>query len=250
MYAVLERRYARESAALAAADSFFVGCMSRCPDYSVSRYIWGTLYARLGPLVVGWKALIFAFVGVTIVSLYTGWGSIIVFLWVSWVVVPHAWPPLHSAMLVPAGRRQRFLAVVSLAAAITGVVTLWTFVVSSLAVPLSRLIPALEIWGMPLVCRPVPQGIVAVPLVAVPLLATLFVLFPQRLHLAVFVAIPILAPAVSAVMFVVILWLWTLHDVRLVGGLALWIGVAIVFVWMLFGAACFHRTRNWSLIGS
>ena len=56
MYAVLECRYARESAVLAVADSFFLRRMSRYPDYSVSRYIWGTLYAKLGPLTAWWRA--------------------------------------------------------------------------------------------------------------------------------------------------------------------------------------------------
>ena len=164
--------------------------------------------------------------------------------------MPHDWPPLHLTMPVPAGRREKFLAVVSLAAAITGVVTLWTLVVLSLAVPLSRLIPELEIWGTPLVCRPVPPGIVAVPLIGVPLLSTLFVLFPRRLHLAVFVAIPILAHLVSVAIIVAVLWLWLLHDVRLVGGPVPWIVAAVVLAWTLFGMVSAHVCGKRSLVRS
>ena len=197
------------------------------------------------------KWLVLAFIVATIVSLYTGWGSILVFLWVSWMVVPHVWPPLHSVMLVPAGRRERFLAVVSLAAAIAGIVGLYAAVVATISVPLSRLIPELEIWDMSLACRLVPPATVSVPLIAVPLLGAFSVLLSQRVYLVVSMAILILIQPAAVAASVIILWLWILHDeVRLVGGPALWIGVAVVFAWTLFGMACFHRTRNRSLAGS
>jgi hypothetical protein len=250
-YTALERRYAKGAAASAATEAFFAGRMGRCPDYSTGRYIWGTLYTKVGNLAAWWEWLVLAFIVATVVSLYTGWGSILVFLWVSWMVVPQTWPPLHSVMLVPAGRRERFLAVVSLAAAIAGIVGLYAAVVATMSVPLSMLIPEFEIWDMSLACRLVPPATVAVPLIAVPLLATFFVLFPKRLHLVVFVAIPMVMPAAVMAASVIILWLWILHaGAGLIGGPTLWIGAGVVFAWTLFGMACFHRTRNRSLAGS
>jgi hypothetical protein len=251
LYRVLERRYAREATASAVADAAFVGRMRRCPDYSAGRYIWGTLYTRLGNLAAWWKWLVFAFVMATIVSLYAGWGNILVFMWVSWSVVPHSWPPLHSVMLVPAGRRERCLAIVSLAATITGVVALCAVVAFAVSVPLSRLIPEFEIWDIPLVCRPVPPATVAAPLIVVPLLAAFSVLLSQRLYFVAAMVILLLAQPFLIMLIVVMRWPWMLYDgVRLIGGPVLWIGVTIVFAWTLFVAACFYRTRNRSLVGS
>jgi hypothetical protein len=71
---------------------------------------------------------------------------------------------------------------------------------------------------------------------------------PQAVRRVVF----LVGPAVMVVMVIVmILRLLILpYDVTFVGGPALWIGVAIVVAWALFGAACFYRTRNRSLAGS
>lgn len=247
--AALERWYARRAAAVMVAASFFLRRMRDCPDYSVCRYIWGTLYVRLGGLVAWWQWLTLGIVAVTILSLYQypGLGAASVFLLISWVVVPHSWPPIHSILLVPAGRHERFLAILSLAGVVAGIISLGAVVVSILSVPLSRLIPEGEFWDIPFVCRPVPLGIVSVPLIAVPLLATLFVVLPRRWHMVALVATFILIqPA-----FAIITGLWMLRDgTGPFGESSLWIGAAVVLAWFLFGMVCADLCGKRSLVRS
>ncbi len=248
LYGAMERRYAREAGASNVVASFFIHRMRNAPDYSTGRYIWGTLYARWGSLAVWWKWLLVALIGVSVIALYTGWfGAIAVFLWISWVAVPNSWPPLHSVQLVPAGRRQRFAAMVSLAAVVAAIVALWIAVVSMLSVPLSILIPAAEVWGMPLACKRVPLGIASVPLIVVPFLATLFVLVPRKLYTMVSMGFVLILPLVHAAM-VFMLWL-EIRGVKPAAGLSSWVVGALLFGWMLFFAACKYRTSYGPLAG-
>jgi hypothetical protein len=243
----LEQWYARRAGAVAVATSFFLGRMTGCPDYSGCRYIWGTLYARLGSLAAWWKWLILGLGAAVLASACTELGAASVFLSISWLVVPRSWPPLHSNLLTPAGRRERFLAILSLAGVVAGIVSLGTVVISVVSVPLSRLIPAVNIGDMRIVCRPVPLGMVSVPLIVMPLLAALFVLVPRRWHVAVLMATFILIqPA-----FLVMIWFpRQRHGVPSVGGSVLWLGAAVVLAWMLFGMVCAYVCGKRSLVRS
>lgn len=241
--AALERWYAGRAGAVAA--SFFLGRMRGCLDYSVCRYIWGTLYVRFGGLAAWWKWLIVGLAAVVIASACTELGAAPVFLLVSWIVVPRSWPPIHSNLLTPAGRRERFLAILALAGVVAGIVSLGTVVVSILSVPLARLIPAVKIWDIPVVCRPVPLGMVSVPLIVMPLLATLFVLLPRRWHMVALMATFILIQAA----FLVMIWLlMPFHGVRSVGGSVLWLGTAVALAWILFGIVCAYLCGRRSVV--
>ncbi len=251
-HVALARWHARGACASVVATCFFLGRMRGCRDYSAGRYIWGTLYATFGALAVWWKWLAFASIGVAIVSLYTGLGAAYLLLWVSWGFVPHFLPPLHSTVLVPAGRRERFLSVLFLAVVVAGIVSLWAFVVSLISLPLSRLVPQLEIWGIPFVCRRVPLGIVSVPLFTVPLFATLSVLFPSRLHGIVSIAVSAIMMIVTPWLVVIAfaMWFWmSSHGVELVGGPGLWIAMGVIIAWTLFALMCKHKIGRRSLAG-
>jgi hypothetical protein len=176
-----------------------------------------------------------------------GLGAVSVFLLISWLVVPRSWPPLHSNLLTPAGRRERFLAIVSLAGVVAGIVVLGTVVISVLSVPLSRLIPAVKILDIPVVCRPVPLGMVSVPLIVMPLLATLFVLLPRRWHMVALVATFILIQPAFSLM--ARLWIPS-RGMWLAGESVLLIGAAVVLAWMLFGMVCAYVCGKRSLVRS
>jgi hypothetical protein len=249
LYGALERRYTREAAASDIMASLFANRMGNAPDYGASRYIWGTFYAKWGSLAVWWKWLVFASVAISVPVLYTSWvGAAVAFLWVSWVIVPQAWPPIHSTILVPAGRRERFLSTISLAAVTSGIVASWIVVVSILSVPLSILVPAVEVWDLPLTCKPIPFGIVSVPLIVVPLRATCLVLLPRRWDTAGAIATgPLL---LFGMMAAVMIWVWMeIFSVRLAREPLLWIVAAVALAWTLFLSACRWRTRFLALAG-
>jgi hypothetical protein len=251
LYGALERRYTREAAASDIMASFFVNRMGNAPDYSASRYIWGTFYTRMGGLAVWWKWLVFASVGISVPVLYTGWmGAAYAFYWVSWIIVPQVWPPIHSTILVPASRRERFLSTVSLTAVISGIVGLWIVLLSVLSVPLSILVPAIEVWDLPLTCKPIPLGIVSVPLIVVPLRAMLRVLCPRRwsfvADMAGFVATPVL---LLAGFLLVLLFFLDIPDAVLAAGARTWIAGTVILAWTIFLAACKYRTGCGALAG-
>jgi hypothetical protein len=248
LYRDLERWFARGAGMLAFTESFFLARMAASREYGAARYIWGTLYVRFGSLAVWWKGLLLAWIAVTILSLYMGLGTAYLFVWVSLLIVPHAWPPLHSVTLVPAGRRERFLATVSLAAVIAGIMGLWIIVMSILSVPLSRLVPEVEIWDMSFVCRPVPIGVVSVPFIVVPLLATPMVLLPRRLHMVVYItAFVIVQPSLVTLLVITVWPSLLIDDVTIPGGPSFWIAMGIIVAWLLFFGACRYRTRRGAL---
>ncbi len=257
LYKALDRRYTREVAASAIVMSFFLRRMEGCPDYSGGRYVWGTLYATFGVLAAWWRWLIYAFIVVIVISGYMGIMVPFVFLWIAWAFEHMSWPPVHSVMLVPAGRRERFLALILLAGVTAGILVLGIAIVAVVSVPLSWLIPEFEVWGVPVVYHRVSVINVWVPLVVIPLLGIPHVLLPKRLGSAIEFGVVMAAPLLVMVGVIVLAFVdlilidfgyLFLMDVVLTKPAACVTG-AIILIWAFFGVACRYKARRRSLVG-
>jgi hypothetical protein len=250
-YAVMGPSLTRAARALAAVESFFLARMTRCSHYTTGPYLWGTLYATFGVLAAWWRWLALGFVALIVLCGYAGpFVACTAFLYISFMATLNSWPPVRSTLLVPSGRRERLLGTLSLAAATAGVLAFCVLVVSLVSVPLSLLIPAVEIWGLAFAYRQVPALILFVPLIAVPLHAIPYVLLPRTWPTYI---CPIIGAALTVLLLLatgfVRLWFIIMDAPSPFGGPRLW-SLTVVVLWTLFAAAASYRVIRCSLGGS
>jgi hypothetical protein len=211
-YARWARRRAGAKHAEFILESFFLDRMKAGAPHYGARFIWGTLYTTWGHLALWWKFLVIPLILVTIIAEYAGEGAGWVFAWVSLVVVPFPWLPFRSVLLLPAGRREKFVAALSLGVATAGVVMLFIVILAMFSVPLAALIPGIEVWGFSLTCHRIPLTIAWVPLLVVPLIATPRVVCARTsfpVDLLIVVMVPVAFAIVGMVLLIILPVFWT-----------------------------------------
>jgi hypothetical protein len=256
-YALSDRRPAGAEHVGSLVESFFLGQMKAGPHYGCARFVWGTVYATWGHVTLLWRFLVLLLILVIIVAEYAGAGAGWVFAWVSFGVVPFSWLPFRSVLLVPAGRRERFMAAVSLGVVPAGVIVVFIVILAIFSIPLSTLVPEIEVWGLSLACHPIPLKTVWVPLLIVPLMAAPRAFFFQArlpVDLLIMAAAPfvlatvvmvlvVVAPFPSPSIHLVLRAVEVLSHVEPATGVT----IAIAFAWTLFGAACAYVSAKRSL---
>lgn len=251
LYGGLERRFARGARASAVTESLLLGWMEACPNGSAARYVWGTLYVAFGVVAPWWKCLAVAFAILALMAGYMGEMAVVIFILISWLVSGFpSWPPLHSTILVPAGRRERLLASMTLGVATAGILIVWVVVAVVVSTSLSRLIPEIELWNTPFAYSQVSIANVCVPLIVVPFHAALRVLYPWRR----WYEIDIIYPIAVLLLIVICALLLALSVFFLHGAIPhvetpTWIAAGVVFAWMFLLGACKYRTRYGALAG-
>jgi hypothetical protein len=254
-YARLSRRLGQTQRVESAAESFFLNRMTGARDYGRGRFIWGTLYTTLGRLAPWWKWLTFGLIVVGIIAGVTvdghQAGRIPVLAYLSYMTVPQSWPSLRSPILVPAGRRERLWATISFVGATAAILSLLIAVLAAISVPLSWLIPEVEVRGVPLAFHQIPVQSVWMPLFVVPLVTAVRVPFRKRwlpIDLFVVMTIPILVPMI----LVLVAWIAPLASFDLLSSASLphrWLTMTIVFIWALSLVVCRNVARSRPLIG-
>jgi len=213
------------------------------------------LHTTFGALVAWWRWLICVFILIILICGYAGNLLLaFIFLWIAAGFEHLSWGPLTSAMLVPAGRPERFRAVILLSTVVTGILLLSIVAMTVLSTPLSWRIPEFEVWSQPVVYHRVSLINVWVPLLFVPLLGIPHVLAPKRWWSTMDLALPLAAPLIPIVGAIALAWTSlrfggvVLFDLVVKNPAACLTG-AIVLTWLLFGLACYYKTRTRSLAG-
>jgi len=249
-YARLARRPPGVERIESTVEAFFLNRMRASAHYHCARFVWGTLYTMWGHVAPSWKWLALAIIFAGIMAGYAGPGAIAVFMWFSYMALPQSWPSLRSPLLLPAGRRERFWATISFTGATAAIMSVLIILLAAISMPLSVLIPEIEIQGVPFAYHRISIQSVWAPLLIVPVITALRVPFRKR-WLPVDVFIVMMVPLLFPVIIMLMIWLspFALLNLSSRGLPTGWLPVTLVVMWGGSLTVCRYVARHQSLIG-
>jgi hypothetical protein len=223
-------------------EGFFRNRMSDCQGVGIGRYLWGQCYATLGPMLMfqsnSYANLVMLLLIVCVFG-YIGQGAGMLYFMLS-IVLIQAFSPAYSTVLVPGGRRERFWANLTNLIVLTGFVTIFLLGAMALMIPLERVMPDLTIKNHPIPYRALSLQYWYMPLLLMPLGATLYLMFSRR-PLVLMVLICCLSPfAMFLTMAPKGSWFQTIPGYSM----AALVGLA----WMVYGLVCHRVCLKWSLV--
>ena len=158
-------------------EEFFIGRMNRQSPFGTARFLWGSLYASFGPLSFLRGRNVFLLVLFIAVFLgYMGPTMWIMLAFMPSMFVLASRPALYSKMLV-VGRAERFSSTLAVVVAATAVLTMLAGVVVLTSMALARIIPEFTYADFKFVYRVIDARVLYVPLVFVPLVYAIHLVF-------------------------------------------------------------------------
>ncbi len=162
-------------------EHLFLGRMARPRVFSTARFVWGALYVSFGLMMSRWRAMI---VPVLVIALFLGFGNPA--LWLVWIMAMIAAgtasrPALYSKMLVAGGRRERFYATLAVTVINTCLLLLCGGAAILVSIPLAGIMPELAYKGMRFHYQVIDVRMLYVPLVCLPLISAIRLIFYPRL---------------------------------------------------------------------
>ena len=153
-------------------ERFFLGRMSNCDGLRPGRYIWGGLYTKYGMALSCWKrtlpGCLAALAFVLCLSYWRPEGTNIIFLMLCGIAV-NTQLPVHSSIVIPGGRNERFLTATVLAGSIALVITAVLAVMVTVSTGLAPIMPDLVLRGVELSYQAMSLQLLVVPAVIVPI---------------------------------------------------------------------------------
>jgi hypothetical protein len=162
--------------------------MRQCPSMESGRYIWGTLYEKIGPVLVFQKLPVVIAMWTTIVLIFgymsggisrPGINNLLLImpciagLSIQW--------PMYSTLLLPGGRRERYQAGVAHGVFIILIGTLCALIVISLGHIFELLLPTITVKGNTYSFIPAHPGNFFLPLLVTPIMLCVSLLLPRKL---------------------------------------------------------------------
>lgn len=173
-------------------ERFFLGQMRRSGHFSKRQCAWGTLYTISPVALLQWKGLALSLLPMAVWAGYVSRGAPFMVCFVSVMIsgLTLARPPVYSSLLTGGGRRERLWATATTVAAAALLSAALIAVTALLSIPLARVIPEIEFRGLKLVLHPIDLRVLTLPLLVVPIAATLHLIFYRRLVLLLLSLVP------------------------------------------------------------
>jgi hypothetical protein len=176
-------------------EEFFISRMTQCEPLSPARFAWGAVYSSFAIVISQWKypvslALFF--------GIFLGyWGprmSMMPAFFLPFVIMGMyaSQPTVYSAMLIAAGRKERFFSTLAVMASGAGLLVVFLAGVSILSVPLASVMPDIKFHGLNVSYGTIGIEAIYISLAFLPLASAVQLLLYRR-PLLMMVAVAILA---------------------------------------------------------
>jgi hypothetical protein len=169
-------------------EQFFLGRMMLCKTLSTGRYVWGSMYTKLGMFLsprielVGGVSIailiVLSFICFTIKE--AGYCAAIMLFTLPCFMIVGLTMPAYSSMLVAGGRKERFISSLVYVFAVTAGITIFCLLFAALTYPMAKIMPEIVLKGATFTFHPVEIKLFFIPLMMLPFVGTLSIIFYRR----------------------------------------------------------------------
>jgi hypothetical protein len=239
-----------------AVEKFFLGRMMQCNALSTGRYLWGSLYKTLGPNLSMGRAILFQIMIFVLLLCFFGYmdgymkrsslASYMLFLMPCMIAI-FIQLPFYSSQLISGGRRERFYSTLAVIAATILIITAAILMLTALAQPLEKVLPEITLRGQQFPFQAPDMRFFFVPLLIMPFLFILNILFRHKLVLFM---LTIMIFSMSFPMLTLALPKTTQAPAPAETWLnPVTIAALIVLFWLILTAVLHYVCRKWPLTG-
>lgn len=236
-------------------EAFFVGRILKQPAGNAGRYIWGVLYKTFGVTISCWRqSLLWFFLFILPLLCIVGYTDrptnsgmnfnlewTVIFIFPVIIFLSRMKLSLYSSMLIAGGRRERFWSTFVMVVAGSIIMTLLLMFVVTVTILLEGVLPVVTIKGGEYVFYALDMRLSFAPLLLIPVIVIIDLLFYRHLLLTFFIIIAICAFLTFSIDMSDYDW------AKLVGPLQ--VGLLMLCSWLVFIAVLGRVVRRRCLVG-
>lgn len=223
-------------------QDLFIARMTACRPLSRVRFAWGAVYSSFAVPISQWSNTLLP---ATLMAAFLGYFGSHYLIFMASVPVMTAGMhlshgALYSSMLTAGGRAERFTSTLAIAAAGTGLLTLFLGAVVALSVPLAAIMPDIRCYDLHATYSVISARAFYGPLVLLPVVATIYLVFYRRPVLAMIFLMTLLCGVVMAENV-------GRHELKSVIDVPIAVTLAL-FCWLAFGAVLYALSMRRCLV--